>query len=110
MSPRATEDPVVRATMAAYRPLLGDRVRRVVLFGSRARGDATEESDYDVLVVVDRRDEQLVEALYRPVMDVLLGTGKLVSLKVMSEQSFERLRGLHTPFIEAVLRDGVVLG
>jgi len=30
---------------------LGDRLVRVVLFGSRARGDAQEDSDYDCLIV-----------------------------------------------------------
>jgi predicted nucleotidyltransferase len=30
--------------------MYGDRIERVVLFGSRARGDAQENSDYDVAV------------------------------------------------------------
>ena len=30
--------------------LYGDRIERVVLFGSRARGDAHEDSDYDIAV------------------------------------------------------------
>ncbi len=30
--------------------LYGDRIERVVLFGSRARGDAHEASDYDIAV------------------------------------------------------------
>jgi len=29
--------------------------QQIYLFGSRARGDATEDSDYDLLVVVDER-------------------------------------------------------
>lgn len=33
--------------------LYGDRLRTVVLFGSRARGDAHAESDMDLLVVLD---------------------------------------------------------
>jgi predicted nucleotidyltransferase len=36
----------------------GPRLREVVLFGSWARGDAHEESDVDVLVVVDDLDER----------------------------------------------------
>lgn len=37
----------------ALRVRFGDRIRELVLFGSRARGDAHEDSDVDVLVVVD---------------------------------------------------------
>ena len=43
-------DPVLKRFRAALDALCGDRVERVVLFGSRARGDAREDSDYDVAV------------------------------------------------------------
>jgi len=36
----------------------GARVNEVVLFGSQARGDAHEESDVDVLIVIDDLSEQ----------------------------------------------------
>ena len=35
---------------ALVRAKLGDHVKQIVLFGSQARGDATEYSDYDFLV------------------------------------------------------------
>lgn len=37
----------------AVRERFGDRVREIVLFGSHARGEATEDSDVDVLVAID---------------------------------------------------------
>jgi Uncharacterised protein family (UPF0158)/Nucleotidyltransferase domain len=49
-------DPVEVATVVAedLRALYGGRLRRVLLFGSWARGDAHPESDIDLLVVLDR--------------------------------------------------------
>jgi predicted nucleotidyltransferase len=44
------DDPVLLRFRAALDALYGDRLERVVLFGSRARGDAREDSDYDVAV------------------------------------------------------------
>ena len=43
-------DPVLSRFRAALEEIYGDRIDRVVLFGSRARGDAHAESDYDVAV------------------------------------------------------------
>jgi uncharacterized protein len=43
-------DPVLARFRAALDALYGNRIERVVLFGSRARGDAREDSDYDVAV------------------------------------------------------------
>lgn len=45
---------IARAVAADLRRLYGDRLRRVLLFGSWARGDAHPESDIDLLVVLDR--------------------------------------------------------
>jgi hypothetical protein len=43
-------DPVLKRFRMALEALYGDRIERVGLFGSRARGEAREESDYDVAV------------------------------------------------------------
>ena len=44
------DDPVLKRFRDALDALYGDRIERVVLFGSRARGDAHEDSDYDIAV------------------------------------------------------------
>ena len=46
----AMQDPVLSRFRAALDEMYGDRIDRVVLFGSRARRDAHAESDYDVAV------------------------------------------------------------
>ncbi len=47
------EDPVIIDFLSRLRDALGDHLKGAVLFGSRARGDALRDSDYDVLVLVD---------------------------------------------------------
>ena len=48
-----TLDLILKRLRCALNELYGDRIERVVLFGSRARGDANEESDYDVAVFLN---------------------------------------------------------
>lgn len=45
-------DPLASAVAADLAELYGERLRQVLIFGSRARGDQTEESDLDLLVVL----------------------------------------------------------
>jgi predicted nucleotidyltransferase len=85
-------------------------IERLVLFGSRARGDHRPDSDYDLLVVVGRRDPLVIDALYDAVMDILLGHGRLVSLKILERGELARLQALGAPFVARVAAEGVPVG
>ncbi len=50
MTEKPQDDPVLKRFRAALDEIYGSRLRRVVLFGSRARGNARPDSDYDVAV------------------------------------------------------------
>ncbi|HEX3883913.1 MAG TPA: nucleotidyltransferase domain-containing protein [Stellaceae bacterium] len=50
MNDTIARDPVLGWVRTALDALYGERIERVVLFGSQARGDHTEDSDYDVAV------------------------------------------------------------
>jgi len=88
---------------------LESEVVDVQLFGSKARGDATPESDVDVLVVVRRDEPKLIDALYDLLLDACLSHNVYISLKVFSEAEYERLNHPRTPFMQNVAREGVAL-
>jgi predicted nucleotidyltransferase len=50
MPPNPKNAPVLTRFRAALDQIYGPRIERAVLFGSRARGDAHAESDYDIAV------------------------------------------------------------
>jgi predicted nucleotidyltransferase len=50
MPGQLTNDPVLARFRAELDKMYGDRIERVILFGSRARGDARHDSDYDVAI------------------------------------------------------------
>jgi predicted nucleotidyltransferase len=82
---------------------------RVILFGSRARGTAQEESDYDLLVVV--RDVQNEREVSRPVYRALLDkkTGAAVDVVVVNAEALERYRENPFYIYGQALREGKVL-
>ena len=87
----------------------GRAVRRVILFGSRARGEARPDSDYDVLVLVTGMDAAQRSAfrskLYRAVEDI----GAAVEPWVMSEDEFEESKTVVGGLAYPAWKEGVVL-
>jgi predicted nucleotidyltransferase len=71
----AISDPVIAKFRAALTEMYGPRIERVVLFGSRARGDARAESDYDIAIFLhdladrDREVDRLAELQDRVMAD-----------------------------------------
>ena len=57
----ASTDPILGSFRQALDEIYGDRLDRVVLFGSRARGDAGPGSDYDVAVFLKSMDSRWSE-------------------------------------------------
>jgi uncharacterized protein len=56
-----TDDPILRRYKAALDATYGDQIERVVLFGSRAPGDARADSGYDVAVFLKAMPDRWAE-------------------------------------------------
>jgi predicted nucleotidyltransferase len=72
----AIDDPIMKRFRAALDKLYGERIERVVLFGSRARGDVHEDSDYDIAVFLNDLTDRWLEVhrIIPIVTDILYGT------------------------------------
>lgn len=93
---------VVRRLVAALQP------ERIYLFGSRARGEGTPESDYDVLVVVSQTPDAPYD-LERRAYSALVGLATPVDVVVMSRERFERRRMVAASLPATVEREGELL-
>jgi predicted nucleotidyltransferase len=100
-------DPILKRFRAALDTLYGDRIERVVLFGSRARGDAREDSDYDVAVflksLADRWQE--VDRIVPLVTDILYEDGAFIHAMPHRAGSYED----RTSLMREIRREGVDL-
>lgn len=81
---------------------------QIYLFGSRARGDATEESDYDILVVVGYPVDYPHRFSQRA-LRALRGVRAPVDVLVMNRQRFDELRPVVASLPATVEREGRVL-
>lgn len=91
--------------------LLGDRLDRVVLYGSYARGDNSRESDVDILVLTDLTPEEnrkFRRDLNRIFSRIGLKHDILLSMFLIDRKSYENRMEV-MPFYQNIERDGVVI-
>ena len=90
---------------AALNKLYGDRIERVVLYGSRARGDAREDSDYDVAVFLKDLDDRWAEMDKIAVAadDILDETGAVIHAMPYRAGSYQE----RTPLMHELRQEGI---
>jgi predicted nucleotidyltransferase len=107
MTATVTDDPVLARLRKALDEMYGNRLERVVLFGSRARGDAHAESDYDVAVFLNDPGELWDElgSLSRITTAILNDTGAVISAKPFPAGGYREL----SPLMREIRTDGLDL-
>ena len=97
-------DPILRRLRASLDEAYGARLDRVVLFGSRARGDARPDSDYDVAVFLKEPDSFWRESgrLADIETDILYDTGAVINA-LPFKAGLDRKDG---PLMRELARDG----
>lgn len=54
-------DSVIKKFIAQLSELLGNRLKKVILYGSYARGDYDKNSDIDIMILTDFSDDEIIE-------------------------------------------------
>ena len=108
--------PNERAALAALvdrlRQRYGDDLLRVVLYGSKARGDFDDESDLDVLIVVRIPDAdywQHRREIVNLTADLMLEYSPVISPLINDEATYAQLRQWDTLLNRNIEQDGVEL-
>lgn len=104
---KPTDDPVLSRFRKALGEMYGARLARVVLFGSRARGDAHPDSDYDVAVFLRDMDDRGPE-LHRLAdlsTNIIGETGEFVHAMPYRAAAYDE----RTPLMREIRREGVEL-
>ena len=107
MTEKPLDDPVLSRFRAAVNEIYGDRVERVVLFGSRARGDTKPDSDYDIAVFLEDVGTFTDESsrLAAVSTDILLDTGAVISATPFPAGAYRERTG----FMHELRKDGLDL-
>ncbi len=84
-----------------------DSTADVILYGSRARGDEKQDSDWDILILTDYATNLMTERKFRDKLyDLELETGEVFSVFVYSKDDWQTKQKI-TPFYDNVSLEGV---
>ena len=100
-------DEITQQFADSVRQRLREHLKKIILFGSRARGDADEDSDYDILVVVDRLDKKTKEQVLDAGVEIMDEYYALIGSIVCDEEDWERKK--YFPIGLNILEEGIEL-
>ncbi len=99
---------ILRALQKELKNTLGEHVEKIVLYGSQARGDARDDSDIDVLVVLkdDFKYGTMLKKTSRAVAKLSLDNDVVISRAFATRQQYEQSQ---MPFLMNVRREGIAI-
>jgi len=100
-------DQVAAQFSLSIREKLGSHLKSLILFGSRARGDARPSSDYDFLILVDEKSNDIVRLIRQTEVELIDSDGALSGSLIYSEEEWKKRKNL--PLGINVDREGIAL-
>ena len=103
-------DEIIGRVVAFSKEVFGEKFQSVILYGSYARGDYDEESDIDIMIMVDMSREELSK--YRSIFseffsNINLENEVFLTSKLQSKSYFNQWQNV-MPFYQNVMREGIM--
>ena len=91
--------------------IFGSTLKNIILYGSYARGDYTNDSDVDIMIVADIEDTEIMKYVYTVseyLGDLLIDYDVVITPVVESHSKYQQYKDV-IPFLKNVQREGVAL-
>ena len=95
----------------AVSQILGERLKRIILYGSYARGDFKQDSDMDIMILADIQPQEisnLADRIYDITYDFEVKYEMEINPSIQSIQVYEQWKGVY-PFFMNIEKDGVAV-
>lgn len=97
----------VELFVANVRVFLGDKLYALTIYGSKVRGDDNDDSDIDLLVVVDGLTWKIESKIMDIAYDIELEYDVLLSTHIIDKSLFQNKLWEHTVFAKNIKREGI---
>lgn len=102
-----TNDSVLKSLIHRLQERLGSNLKEVWLFGSRARGDYTSDSDYDILIVAEGEPSKIREIVSEEEYELLKSNEELVVSIIYTPEAWSL--GENSPLGWNIRKEGIRL-
>ncbi len=102
---------IINELVEKVSPIFGDRLKKVILYGSYARGDYDAESDVDVMFLVDKQEEELrqdVKKVIKLETEIGLQYDVFIAPLLQSYEKFLKYLSV-MPFYQNIEKEGIVI-
>lgn len=89
--------------------LFSNEIKEIKIFGSVARGEDSSDSDIDVFILVNEKDDELLERVIEISSDICIKYGVLISPKIFSAKHWNDLKRLNTLLYKNIEKEGMRL-
>lgn len=103
----SSPDPLIDFFSKGIHESLKKHLTALILYGSRARGDAKDYSDYDFLAIVDKKTEEIEDKILDVEVNTLNQFDRLTSCLVWEEKDWELKKRF--PIGKNIVREGILL-
>lgn len=90
---------------------LAEHIKRLIVFGSKARGESREDSDLDIVVLIDNKTSEMEKSLEDITYQVMWDYDfkPIISLKVFAESDYNTALKKGFSFYQHVEKEGVLV-
>ena len=102
---------ILNEVISVAKELYGYKLKEIVLYGSYAKDEQDEESDIDIMLLIDMNDEELRnydKSLNAAISDIGYKYMKVISVIDMNYKKFNNWANV-VPFYKNVVNEGVML-
>lgn len=87
--------------------LFGEDIKKIILFGSKARGDYDENSDIDIAIIVSNLDKEKKERILEEIINLEIDYNIPLSTLILSEDDFEMLKKRERRIVFDIEKEGI---
>lgn len=105
----AGEQTAIQKLLKKLVELYPDNIQRVILFGSKARGDFNADSDTDLLVLADRENWTLRNDIWKTAAHIELDYDLIFNIQLISIERWTQMSEERFSICRNVEREGITL-